>query len=414
MFSEALLQYLWEYLFFELGGLKDQEGRAIFIRKQGVLNRASGPDFLQAVIVIGEIEWHGNVEIHLTSEEWYRHRHHQDPAYNNVILHVVLHSGSKPILRQDGTPIPELSLADRIPSTVHALANQFQQAKTAIPCADLLKKERPPLWDSFLEKLIEERILQKAEGVRKRVEEEKKEWEQVLWEELAAYVGGWRNKEAFRELASSLPIQIIKKYADQSLQVRALLLGMGGYIEHESLPPEGQIPMEREWTFLAHKHTLEKPSIYFQQGGGMRPPNFPWVRLFQLSELVVFFPLFTQLIEAEGMALFLKTPFIAEVYGKRIALGKSQKEIVLMNALLPFAYYYGYIHGRVEGLSSLLPLVKSLSAEKNNPTKVFESLGYSPKNAAESQALIQLKTQYCDKKHCFACEVGKYWLLPKR
>ena len=107
--QEAFLHFLWQYQNFTDFQLKTTDGQSVKVLKIGFLNSNAGPDFLDARLLINDIEWVGHVEIHLKASDWFVHGHQQNPAYQNVILHAVWEA-DKPILHPDGSAIPTLLL----------------------------------------------------------------------------------------------------------------------------------------------------------------------------------------------------------------------------------------------------------------------------------------------------------------
>ena len=112
---EDFLHVVWKSLHFSLSDLQTTDGQPIHIISPGTHNQDAGPDFLDAQLRIGGMQWFGHVEIHLQSEDWFRHKHQHDPAYDAVVLHVVLSSDRRLAQRSDGSQIPELCLEGRIP-----------------------------------------------------------------------------------------------------------------------------------------------------------------------------------------------------------------------------------------------------------------------------------------------------------
>ncbi len=87
--SESLLQFIWQFQYFNKSGLFTIEGETLQIIFPGNLNVNQGPDFLEAKLKIGKTLWIGNVELHIKSSDWDLHNHGKDGNYSNIILHVV-------------------------------------------------------------------------------------------------------------------------------------------------------------------------------------------------------------------------------------------------------------------------------------------------------------------------------------
>lgn len=416
--SEYLLHYVWHTLNFNHSNLITCCGKRVHILFQGRWNRDQGPDFLNATLEIDGIQWHGQVEMHLHSKDWYKHFHQADTHYNATILHVVLESDGTPVIRQDGTEIPELVLADRIPEALLTTYDMLQLSQETIACQSLIGQVKRLHIYSWIERLAIERIQQKSETIRKRLASQVQDWEQVLWEEIAAMIGGPVNQEAFRFIAQQVPIAVVKKYHGSSRQLEALLFGGAGLLATTRKKDDYYCYLYDEWKYLSEKHRLHgllPANLKFLR---MRPASFPTIRISQLASLVHAFPRITDLLEADSFPKFLKSRVQASPYWeshyrffeqtptRKKSLGKSQKEILLINTLIPTAYLYAEAHGR-ENLSELVEeQLSSLPAEKNRIITLFDQLDIPASNALHTQGIIQLKRYYCDPKKCLTCNIG--------
>ncbi|MDX2286105.1 MAG: DUF2851 family protein [Bacteroidia bacterium] len=414
---EDVVQYVWATLQFDLQDLRSTEGHPVRILRQGLLNRNQGPDFQDARIKISGMEWIGQVEIHVETQDWYRHRHEQDPAYNAVILHVVLHSSGRPVLRQDGSQIPELELHGRIPPGLLDRYAQLQLAPDGIPCAALIRQVLPLHRDAWIQRLAIERVEMKAAALRARMSGAVPAWEQVLWEELAAQMGGPVNAEVFRMLARRAPAALVKRVAHLPLAGEAWLLGAAGLLQR----PGGDAHLEAlaaEWAHLQHKYQLAPAPPVLLSFLRMRPAAFPTLRLAQLAALIRAFPELIRLLSLEGMEALISREVRASPYWERHyrpgepvrrgapALGAAQKQILLVNVLVPAAWLYGQAHGRMLPEAGTEQLLERLPPEHNRHTRPFEALGLPNPRALESQGLIQLHKHYCTARRCLECGIG--------
>ena len=415
---EYLLHYVWHTLHFDRQDLVTACGKAVHVQFQGRWNRDQGPDFLNANLEIGGLQWHGNVEIHLHSKDWYRHAHQADPNYNSTILHVVLDSDGEPVFRQDGTEIPELALKGRIDSGVLHKYDLLQLSQDQIPCQSLIGGVRQIHIYSWIERLAIARMQEKAETIRRRLEIQVQDWEQVLWEEIAAMMGGPVNQEAFRFIARQVPFSVLKKYHSRLRQLEALLFGGAGLLAAETKADEYYGYLQTEWLFLREKHQLHgllPANLRFLR---MRPAAFPTIRLSQLAGLIHCFPQLIRLLESGQFGALLKSRIHASPYWeshyrffepaetRKKSLGKSQKEILIINTLIPMAWLYGEAHGRDQLEELIESALALLPAEQNRITALFGDMGIKAANALQSQGILQLKRHYCDQRHCLTCGIG--------
>ena len=216
MIPEDFLHYVWRTRSFDHRDLRTNKNQPVFIEKPGIWNHDQGPDFSDARVKIDDVVFHGHVEIHVQSEDWYRHRHHEDEKYNNTILHIAHTTNGKPVRRADGTVIPEIVLADRIPPSLLLQYNRLQLSQDEFPCSKLIHQVKPIVIRSWIDRMAVERIEQKAAVIQKRMDEANLDWEQLLWEELAAMMGGPVNKEVFREMAQRMPHRILRNYVSDT------------------------------------------------------------------------------------------------------------------------------------------------------------------------------------------------------
>ncbi|MEM6800223.1 MAG: DUF2851 family protein [Bacteroidota bacterium] len=415
---EDFLHYIWNTCNFDLHDLRTLGGERVYIRETGKWNHDQGPDFFNARLQIDGMEWHGQVELHVHAEDWYKHKHHFDKAYNNTILHVVLHSNGKPIFREDGSPVPELVLGERIDPDLLKRYHKLLLSEESIPCEKHLAQLSTPLIQSALELASSERLSQKAARFRASLEVHIQDWEQVLWEELLSMMGGTVNREVFRDLAQRLPLRLLRKEQASQLAQEALLFGTAGMI-----PSKGEHPyihhLQREWVFLRQKYQLPESvplNIRFMR---MRPSAFPTIRLSQAANLLQCYPILNHILHLEGLTQFLHRDIQASEYWnehhrfaaagrKRVKkIGWSQKAILLSNCLLPMSLLYLEAHGDAQAREKLIPFYAKLPAEKNRISRIYENLSWPNRHAGDSQGMIHLYKNFCSSKACLHCEIGK-------
>ena len=418
MIPEAFLHYVWRTRNFEHRNLQTTNGEPVFIEKPGILNHDQGPDFSAATIRIGEMKFHGHVELHIHTQDWYRHRHQNDIGYNKTILHVVHTTNGKPVKRADETIIPEIVLADRIPNHLLEEYYRLQLSVDPLPCSKLIQNVKPIYIQNWVERMAIERIEEKANTIHQRMNEENLDWEQLIWEELAAMMGGPVNKEVFREMAQRMPYRILRNYRNEPLQIEALLFGICRLLTGGKSFDDYFTKLKKEWEYLSAKHKIEMPlplNIRFLR---MRPAAFPTIRISQMVHIISEFSQLTDLLSIESFDQFLKmiiptSPYWETHYRffeekKRTVkkLGRSQKEILMSNVILPIAWLYHRAHGRNDMDELIENGLTRLSPENNRLTRAFTQFAIPNQHALDSQGLIQLKKKYCDEKRCLECGIG--------
>ena len=418
--KEEFLQYLWLNGNFDLNNLKTTKHEDIVLIKRGNLNTDSGPDFSHGELVLNNTKWVGSIEIHINSSEWYSHKHHKDKAYNNVILHVV-YNHDKECYREDSSIIPCLELKDRInPSTLFS-HNKLTQSLLAIPCQGVINKVSYISVSQMLERSLIERLEERFAAIREELESNKGNWQETFYRYLLKSFGFKTNSNAFHQLATSLPLNIIAKHKDNNLQLEALLYGQAGML-NKSYKDVYPLELYKEYEFLKKKYGLKPMNLVQWKFMRMRPANFPTIRISQFANLIHKSEhLFSKIIEnktAAGLFSFFdiraseywndhyKFDSASEKNSKK-RLGKSGMENLIINTVVPFLFAYAKSKGDISQQEQAINILLDINAENNKITKQWKELNIHCNNAFESQAQIQLFNSYCTKKKCLDCGIGK-------
>lgn len=420
--KEDLLYFIWKTSHLTFNGQTTTEGEIVEIIDPGEYNNDSGPDFFNAKVRIGETVWAGNVEIHINSSDWLNHNHHNDPAFNNVILHVVVND-DKPVSNSIGQAIPTIKM--KYPDALEWNLMHLTNSGKWIPCEDSFS-----LFDSFtksmwLENLLVERLEQKTQYVFELVDNAQGSWEEAFYQSVARSFGLKANALPFELLAKATPLKILSKHKNNLFQIEALLFGQAGLLSETNVHDNYQSSLLKEYLYLRHKFNLSPNQGHLWKFLRMRPTAFPTIRIAQFSKLVhSSTSLFSKIIEIndvkEIVRLFqVDTSEYWEkhyTFGKEAVLlekrlGKDTISVIAINSLVPFIFAYG-IYKKNSGLKDKsIKLLESIKPESNSISKGFENLGIKAETAYDSQALIQLKTCYCEPKKCLYCHLGVKLLL---
>jgi hypothetical protein len=411
--TERLLQYLWQFQYFNCSSLQSTMGEELLIMVPGKLNRGQGPDFLDAQIRVDGTLLAGSVELHVCTSQWMEHGHTGDPNYKNVILHVVYHHDGP-----ESPGLPILELQPLVPKLLLERYESLMESPAFIPCAHSLNVVHDLVWTSWKERLLAERLTRKAVLIRHFNQKNQDHWEETFWWMLARNFGMKTNAESFEAIARSIPLNILSRHRNLIQQVEALLFGQAGLLGnrfHEDYPRL----LHREYQFLKKKYKLQPIHlpIHFLR---MRPVNFPTIRLAQLAALIHREEhLFSRLLEEKDLGKLRKILAVtANDYWhyhylldessefQKKTLGKSMIENLLINTFIPVIFAYGLHRNDEQFTGRAVQWLESLSAERNAITEGFSQLQLGSHSAKDSQALIELKTQYCDQKRCLACAVG--------
>lgn len=415
--QEDFLHYIWKYKAFDSLGLKTTKGEPISVQQLGQHNLNAGPDFFNAQLVIAQQLWAGNVEIHIKSSDWYVHHHETDKAYDNVILHVVWQHDTE-IFRKDNSEIPTLELKPFVDNTLISKYQKLMKSKSWINCENSFPEIDKFLLNNWLERLYIERLKRKSEVIEHLLETTNNDWEAVLFIMLLKNFGLKVNAEAFFSLGKSIEFSIVRKIQTSLVSLEALLFGQAGLLENDLEDPYF-MELKSEYLFLKQKFQLSSGYITPLQFFRLRPLNFPTIRLAQIANLYHQRQhLFSQLLASDTIDSFYKlfelstSPYwkthytfkkTSKVSEKK--LSKSFIHLLLINTIIPVKFYYAKQNGEpIE--EQLIELIQNLPSEKNTIIEGFNRLQKTSTSALDSQALVQLKTEYCDKHQCLKCAVG--------
>ncbi len=416
--KEDLLHFLWRTRRFDANDLATTGGESLEILYPGEHNTHAGPDFLNARLRIGDTIWAGNVEMHLKSSDWLRHNHQADRAYDNVILHVVMEE-DQPILRSGGARIPCLEMKNRLPARILGTYRKLLNNEYWIPCQHFFQEVPATTKSLWLDRLLVERLERKTTAIHSTLERNGKDWEETFYQFVARNFGLKVNADAFGTLAETLPQKILARNRDDLLKIEALLFGQAGMLER-SFEEAYPLALQKEYLFLKKKYTLSPIASVQWKYLRLHPSNFPTIRLAQFARLVYSAAqLFSKILEVKSQAE-IEVLFEVKLDGywlthytfeqvsapRRKSFGKEAIRLLTINTIVPFLFLYGKINGDESFKDQALRLLETLPAEKNAIIRGWEALGVEANSAYRTQALLQLKNEYCAKKRCLECAIG--------
>jgi hypothetical protein len=415
--KEDFLHYLWKFKKFDALNLKTSNEEEITIINVGQYLELAGPDFFNAQITIGDQKWAGNVEIHLKSSDWYVHHHERDSAYENVILHVVWEHDAE-IFRSNNTEIPVLELKKHVEKETIDNYQSLISPKSWIFCEKQLIDIDEFTLKNWQERLFFERLERKSQPIFDLLEQTNQDWEAVLFCLLAKNFGLNTNGEIFLKIAQSIPFSIVRKESFEIENLEALLFGTAGLLDSEKEDNYFK-DLKFRYYYLLHKYQIEKNSIEPVQFFKHRPDNFPTIRLSQLANLYhsqqnLFSKISTlnslkdiyEVFQVFASDYWLNHyQFDKESPKKKKPLSKSFIDLIVMNTIIPLQFAYAKSQGK-EISEDLISLLNEVAPEKNAIIDKFSFFGIKAKSAFETQSLLQLKNEYCNKSKCLECAVG--------
>jgi hypothetical protein len=413
--TEEFLQFIWEHKLFDDQNLFSANGDEIEIVNVGRKNKDAGPDFFDARIKINGVLWAGNVEIHVKSSLWYQHNHQEDPAYDNVVLHVVYEDDAKIFLSDRYLPCLILKFNQNLLDNYKHLMHSSRW----IPCYNEISSVENFFVRHWLDRMILERLERKSADVQKMLTLNQNSWEETFYQIIARYFGMKVNADPFQQLAQSLPLKILARQKNSLLHIEALLFGQAGML-NDSINDEYHKKLRQEYQFLSDKYNLIALPKHRWKWLRLRPGNFPTIRIAQLAALIhKSSSLFSKVLDCPDYQCILKL-FDVQVSGywkkhyqfgvaskaKNKALGKMTINSIIINSVVPILFCYGELNGNAELKEKALTLLENVPEEKNSVVDNWKKCGVEVKSSWYSQALLQLKLNYCDQFKCLQCEFG--------
>ncbi len=392
---EIILHYIWEHCLWAGFEQFTTDGKKVEILSVGEHNRDAGPDYSHARVRIDGKEWVGNIEIHVCSSDWIKHRHQLDKAYDNIILHVV-RTADKPIYNSKGELVPQCEL--NYPSDKDYLSALFESAQkmdsaiARIGCAEQLLHDPRLLTEGWRKTLLRKRLECKRASITRLLEITKGSWEHALYISMARNFGFHTNSVPFEELAINTPLSCLQKHRNSLFQLTALLLGQAGLINEPEL--------QKEYDFLRVKFGLTPLDGSIWKHARLRPQNSPELRIRQFAQLMHQSEnLLSKILDTDDLKEL-------EVLFAVPQMGKSSVDILLINTVIPYKYAYALHQNNPVKAEQALRLMEKIPAENNTIVRQWRVLGQEVKNAADTQALLHLYQNYCQHHECINCEVG--------
>ncbi len=429
---EKLFHYAWKHRLFPLTQLRTTDGKDVEVVDIGLSNHDAGPDFFNAKIRLDGQVWVGNVELHLKASQWVQHGHDTDKAYNNVILHVVAAADCDEVRNEQGQRIPQVVIP--LPESITSNYAQLLREDRYPRCYRLIPHISPSVLHDWLATLYWERLERKANDILSRLKRCNGAWEEVCFQTLARSFGFSLNADAFEQWAKSIPLNSVAHHRDDLFQVEAIFFGQAGLLDSAQMRPKQRAALQddvyfqhlaAEYRFLAHKFTLMPIAAQQWRFLRLRPQSFPTIRLAQLAQLYC--------NNTAGMSQLVACTTVRDVehalatqvspywqthycFGEEAStphtkgLTQESVKVIIINTIVPLLYAYGMFRQDKCLKERAFRLIEQLPAEKNNIIRLWRECSLAVSSAQDSQALIQLKKEYCDRKDCLRCRIGYHYL----
>lgn len=431
---EKLLHYVWKHKLFPLATLATTEGQEVEVIDPGRHNSDAGPDFFNAKVKINGTLWVGNVEIHDRSSDWYVHGHDHDTNYDNVVLHVA-ETIDREVRDTTGRTVAQMQLS--VPASVRANYEELLHTDRFPPCYRIVPLLPRLTVHSWMAVLQTERLEQKTAAIQRRADALDGSWEDAYFVTLARNFGFGINGDTFEQWAMNVPLAKVGHHRDDIFQVEAFFMGQAGLLDMQAVPSYYQAEAKREgyfdklrneYLYLAHKFALTPIDYKQWRFLRLRPQNFPHIRISQLANLY--------LERKAGLSVVIEcktieqlrsvmqthvTPYWETHYTFGSTSTRNEKHIspssmnlLMINTAVPMIFAYGRHVGDESLCQRAVDFLDELKAENNNIVRMWRDCGLAALSAGDSQALIQLKKEYCDRRECLRCRIGYEYLKSKR
>ena len=431
---EKLLHYVWKHRLYNPAGLRTGDGRTVEVIDPGLPNTDAGPDFFNAKVKIGGTMWVGNVEIHDRASDWRAHGHDRDAAYDNVVLHVVATADAE-ARDSRGRAVAQLTLG--VPQEVARNYAALASADAFPPCRSIIPQLPRLTVSSWMAALQTERLERKTADIARRAGLRNGSWEDACFITLARNYGFGVNADAFEAWAAALPLAAAARHRDDITITEALFLGQAGLLDSEAVPRrhrdearrDGYLArLQAEYAFLAHKFGLRPMDRSLWRFLRLRPQNFPHIRIAQLAVLYhegrTGLSRLVECASADDVRRLMATrvtpywqthyTFGAASPASAKALSDRSLDLIVINTAVPMMFAYGR-HTMNEALCErACAMLESLKPEANSVVSAWSRCGLRAMTAADSQALVQLKHEYCDRRDCLRCRFGYEYLKGKK
>lgn len=430
---EQLLHYCWKHKLFPATEMFTTGGETVEVLDPGLHNRNAGPDFFNAKVKIGRQLWVGNVEIHDKASDWFVHGHDKDERYNNVVLHVVEVADAQ-AETASGVKPPQMILP--VPDYVRQNYEELLKTDSYPPCYKIIPSLSRLMKHSWMSALETERLERKTEDIQRRAKLCQGSWEAAYFVTMARNYGFGINSEAMEQWALSIPLNNVAHHRDDIFQTEAFFMGQAGLLDPMSIPERHRTAaladeyffrLNNEYKYLAHKFSLKPIDYHLWRFLRLRPQNFPHIRISQLVNL--YFKQRTglsQLIDCEDIKSVkeLLSTSVTTYWQTHYAFGcesafnekhisQSSLNLLLINTVVPILFAYGRHRQDDRLCDRAFDFLEQLKAENNHIVRTWRGIGLQVDNAGDSQALIQLKNEYCDRRDCLRCRFGYEYLKGK-
>ncbi|MCR5473247.1 MAG: DUF2851 family protein [Prevotella sp.] len=424
------LQFVWRHKIMDASG-QTTDGKEVEVIDAGLYNyQGNAPDFFNAKLRINSTLWVGNVSVLENASDWYLYGMDKDKSYDNVVLAVVGNADTDIInTKGDYISVMQMEVPQKVAKRYLILASDQGQAV----CHQNVKENITRLTlRSWLCAIQTERLEWQTEEIRRRAKEFGG-WDAAYFVTIARTFGMGVNGDLMERWAKSIPISVIEQRADDLFQLEALFLGQAGLLELDTIPEQFQhdalnegyfAKLRKEYLYLAHKYSLlpldgkqwkpmGKGSNRYPHSAFSFLANMYYQRKTSLQSMLACETAkeVTSLLNVSATPYWqTRSHFGAECKTCAKHLSVERLNLIVINAVVPMLFAYGREMSKEVYCDRAFDIIEQCKAETNAITKHWEQYGIKTDTAGDSQALIQLQCEYCDKRRCLRCRFGYEYL----
>ncbi|MBM3185312.1 MAG: DUF2851 family protein [Bacteroidetes bacterium] len=358
--NEHYLHFIWQKKrlpFHQIKTTKDESVDILYVGDYNALE--SGPDFSMAKVRIDGLVWVGSIEFHVKSSDWYKHKHHLDKAYNNVILHVV-HTHDRDVT-VEGRILPVIELKQHVDSTHYLQFSKLNlNDNSDFPCKKMLQENIDEL-EKMKNQAIQNRLFVKTneKHINTQIIDQA-----IFLRHAANAFGTSVNQQPFEQLINSYSLDELKQFdaTNKRAVLSQFLWKRKGVISE---------PNKRLNQFINFINTFDFEFHFWE-----------------LPASMIFMHFEQQFKKAQ-----IKSPFLLNNF--------------LINCVAPFVFWKGNNGDDPQLIKKAIQILTIIPKETNYITRKWKEIGVHPKNAYDSQALLEIYKQFCTRKECLNCMVGK-------
>ena len=385
----------------------------------GYHNHSSGPDFLECQLKLNGQVWVGQIEFHVKSSDWFKHNHQTDSNYNNVIAHFVYEHDSE--IESGNYTLPTVELKELVNKDHYGKYHKYITSKNWIACQSEIKDI-----DNFIvyqqkERTVFNRLTRKCNHIVELIDESNGDQRKVFYSLLFKAFGSKLNQIPFEQLGSRFDSKIVLKLNNDLFKVQAYLFGLAGFLNDDSIDNDTYFEeLKIEYNYQKKLYNLVEMNLKEWKFASVRPHNYATVRLAQLVHVLIKSIAINTSLNSKNIVKNLtielddywKTHYMFGRIGKKVNpnLTPAFMDLIIINVYVPFYFSKGIYESNDELKNLAFEWLESVSAETNGIITKWKSLAIEVKSAFDSQALIELKNEYCTKNQCLNCKIGQYLL----